>query len=113
MTDAIAIILAVALGLAVIAIIVLGAVVKAQHGELGNARTSELNAYKAQVAAERATTAAEAKAATSSDVARKALAALKVYEEQPSTPETDRATNADPDRPVADRAADLERLLNL
>lgn len=113
MTEAIAIGLVIALCLFGAAAIVAALVMRAQFVENREARTGELNAFKAKVAAENQSTADKAARLNAEGVAQKAIAALKVYEAKPATPEADRVTTNDPDRTVADRADDLERLLNL
>lgn len=111
MIAAIALCLVIALCLMGAAAIIAALVMRSQFNENREARTGELNAFKAKMAAENQSTADKAARLNAEGVAQKAIAALKVYEAKPATPEADRVQDSDP--AVAHRADDLERLLNL
>lgn len=85
---------------------------RSMSGKIIGALERADEAYKKQVEAENKATAAESRAKTMEAERDQALAALAVREAQPATPETDRVKAADPDRPITDRARELDRLLS-
>lgn len=95
-----------------IALIVMALSNRSMSGKIIGALERENDAYKKQVEAENKATAAESRAKTMEAERDQALAALAVREAKPATPETDRVKESDPDRPVSERARDLDRLLS-
>lgn len=111
MIEIIAVCLVIAVCLLGAAAIVAALAMRSQFKENSEARTGELNAFKAKVAAENQSTADKIARVNAEGVAQKAIAALKVHEAKPATPEADRVQGSD--AAVVHRADDLERLLNL
>lgn len=95
-----------------IALVVMALSNRSMSGKIIGALEQSADAYKKQVAAENAATAAESKAKTMEAERDTALAALAVREATPATPETDRVKAANPNRPMSERARELDSMLS-